>query len=114
MDVQALAIASKTLGVATVTLNAGYTFVTRDRALDVVNVNASAEIAMNDAWSIVGEMAGNLATTRQTRDQLLLRVGTVYTLGPRVRLDAAAGFGVTRSSPDVVLTLGITVVFGTR
>ena len=35
-DVQALAVASKTLGAVTVTGNAGYTFITRDRRLDIV------------------------------------------------------------------------------
>jgi hypothetical protein len=112
VDVQALGIASKTFGPVTLTLNAGYTFVTDDRRFDVVNLNASAEARMTEAWALVAEAVGEVATRREGDDRLVLRAGTIYAVGPRVRLDAAAGFGVTRSSPDVVLTLGMTVLFG--
>jgi Putative MetA-pathway of phenol degradation len=109
VDVQPLAIASKTFGPVTLTVNAGYTFVTRDRDLDVVNVNASAEASVTKAWLIVGEVVSELATSRRADDSVVLRVGTVYAVSERVRLDAAAGFGATRASPDLLLTIGITI-----
>jgi hypothetical protein len=109
VDVQPLAVASKTLGPVTLTVNAGYTFVTRDRELDVVNLNASAEAGITSAWWIVGEVVSELATNRRADDRLILRAGTVYALGERVKLDAAAGFGVTPASPDVLLTIGVTI-----
>jgi hypothetical protein len=112
--VQALAVVSKTLGNVTVTFNGGYTFATVGRDRDVVHVSASAEAAVTDAWSIVGEVVSDLATVRRADDQLVLRVGTVYALNDRVRLDAAAGFGATRASPDVVVTLGVTILLNPR
>ena len=110
VDVQALAGASKTFGATTLTLNAGYTFITRDRQLDAVNLNASAETAVTQAWSVVGEVITELATHRRADDRAVVRAGTVYAAGRRVKLDAAAGFGVTRSTPEVLLTVGVTIL----
>jgi outer membrane putative beta-barrel porin/alpha-amylase len=109
VDVQALAVASKTFSPITVTIHSGYTFVMRDRALDLVNVSASAEVQMSEAWSIVGEIVTELATSRQNADRVVVRAGAVYAIGERVRFDAAAGFGVTRASPDLLLTVGVTI-----
>ena len=109
VDVQALAIASKGFGPIALTINAGYTFITRDRALDVVNVNASAEVQIADACAIVGEIVSELATSRKSADRVVLRAGAVYAVGQRVRFDAAAGFGVTRVSPEVLITIGVTI-----
>ena len=114
VDVQALAIGSKRLGAVTLTMNAGYLFATHDRDGDAVIVNASVDALVTRAWSLVGEVVSELATTSRAADRVVLRAGTVYALGERVRLDAAAGFGVTRASPDVVLTLGITIVLNPR
>ncbi len=114
VDVQALAVASKTFGPVTATINGGYVFATHDRAADSVNIFASVETAITRAWSIAAEAVTDLATSRQTDDRLVLRVGTVYALGERVRLDAAAGFGATRASPDLFLTLGITILLNPR
>jgi hypothetical protein len=110
VDVQALAVASKTFGPVTTTLNAGYIFATEDRDNDSITVAASVEAAMTKAWSIAGEVVSDLATTRRADDRVVLRAGTVYALNERVRFDAAAGFGVTRASPDVLLTIGVTVL----
>lgn len=109
IDIQSLAVASKTFGAVTLTVNAGYTFVTRDRDLDVVNLNASAEAGITKAWSIVGEVVSELATSRRADDRIAVRAGMVYAVGERVRLDAAVGFGTTRASPDTLLTVGVTI-----
>jgi hypothetical protein len=108
-DVQPLVLASKMLGSVTLTANAGYTFTTRDRDLDAVNVNAAMEVEITRAWSLVGELVSELATRRRADDRVVVRVGTVYAVGERVKLDAAAGFGATRASPDALLTVGITI-----
>jgi len=110
VDVQALAVASKTFGLATLTLNAGYTFVTADRTADVVNVNASVEAAITDAWSLVGEVISELATHRRADDRVIVRAGTTYEIAKGVTLDAAAAVGVTRASPDLLLTVGLTIL----
>jgi hypothetical protein len=111
VDVQALTAASKMFGPVTLTANAGYTFVTRDRTLDVVNLNASVEVGVTRAWSVVGEVVSELTTNHRSDDRVVLRAGTVYALSERVRLDAAVGFGTTRASPDVLLTVGVTISF---
>ncbi len=109
VDVQPLAVASKTFGSVTLTANAGYTFVTRDRDLDVVNLNASVEIGITKAWWIVGEVVSELATSRGVDDRVVLRGGTVYAVSERVRLDGAVAFGATRASPDALVTIGVTI-----
>jgi hypothetical protein len=115
VDVQALAVASKMFGSVTLTANAGYTFVTRDRKLDVVNLNASVEVGVTRAWSVVGEVVSGLATNHRSDNRVVLQAGTVYAVSERVRLDAAVGFGTTRASPDallILLALGVTISFG--
>ena len=114
VDVQALAVASKTFGPVTATVNGGYVFATHDRTADSINIFASVETAVAPSWSVVGEVVTDLATSRRMDDRLLVRVGTVYAVNERVRFDAAAGFGVTHASPDVLLTVGITVLLNPR
>lgn len=109
VDVQPLAVASKTFGPVTLTANAGYTFVTRDRDLNVVNLNASVEVGITKAWWIVGEVVSELATSRGVDDRVVLRAGTVYAVGERVRLDGAVAFGATRASPVALVTIGVTI-----
>ena len=111
VDIQALAVASKMFGPVTLTANAGYTFVTRDRDRDVVNLNASVEVGVTRAWSVVGEVVSALTTNHRSDHHVVLRAGTVYALSERVRLDAAVGFGITRASPDALLTVGVTITF---
>ena len=114
VDVQALAIAGKTLGPVTVTVNGGYTFVTEDRDGDVVSINAAVEAPIARAWSLVAEMVSDILPNRRADDRVLLRAGTVYAISERVRLDATAGFGATRAGPDVILGVGLTVILNPR
>jgi Putative MetA-pathway of phenol degradation len=107
--VQPLAVASKTFGATTLTLNAGYTFVPGDRPLEVVNLHASAETAVDPVWSIVGEIVADVATHRRTDDLVVVRAGSVHVATKRVKLDAAVAFGATRASPEVLLTIGVTI-----
>jgi len=109
VDIQTLAVVSKTAGRVTLTLNTGYTFVIRNRDLDVANVNASVEGAITRAWALVGEVVSELATSRRTEDRAVLRMGMVHAVTERLRLDTAVGFGTTRASPDVLFTIGVTI-----
>jgi hypothetical protein len=109
VDVGLLAVASKTFGPVTLTGNGGYTFVTRDRELEFWTLAAAVEYRATAAWSLVGEVVSALPSHRdQGQETALLRAGTTYTVHPRVRLDTAVGFGVTRQSPDVLVTFGVT------
>lgn len=109
VDVQPLIVASKARGPVTVTANAGYTFVVRDRNLDVVNLNAAVEMQIAQTWWIVGEAVSELATSRRRDDRVVLRAGAVYAVTQRVRLDGAVAFGATRVGPDALVTVGVTV-----
>jgi hypothetical protein len=110
VDIQALAVDSKTVEQIVATLNAGYTFVLRDRGLDRVNVHASVETSLTPTWSLVGEVVSEIPVHHPRDRVVLVRGGAVCALGERVRLDAAASVGASRLSPDVVLTIGLTVL----
>ena len=42
-------------------------------------------------------------------DTVVLRAGAVYAITDRIKLDGAVGVGVTRESPDVLITVGVTI-----
>jgi len=108
VDVGLLAVVSKTFGPITLTGNGGYTFVTRDRELAFWTLAAAIEYRATAAWSLLGEVVSTLPSHRSP-ETAVLRAGTTYAVHPRVRLDAGVGFGVTRQSPDVLVTVGVTI-----
>jgi hypothetical protein len=107
VDVGLLAVVSKAFGPVTLTWNGGYTFVTHDRNLEFWTLAAAAEYRATAVWSLLGEVVSTLPS-QQGPDTVILRAGTTYAIHPRVRLDTAVGFGVTRQSPDVLVTFGVT------
>jgi hypothetical protein len=111
IDVVPLAVASKNLGPVTVFGNAGYRFVLRDRVFDAWLLSAAIEYRATGTLSLVAELVSDLATTPARDDTVLVRAGLVYGLTDRLKLDGAVGFGLTRRSPDVTVTVGITVTF---
>ena len=108
VDVGLLAVASKTFGPVTLTGNGGYTFVTRDRELEFWTLAAAVEYRAAAAWSLLGEVVNTLPSHRGSATAVL-RAGTTYAVHPRVKLDVGVGFGVTRQSPDVLITFGVTL-----
>jgi len=108
VDVQPLAVVSKTFGLLTLTLNGGYTFVTRDRDLDFWVVTGSFEYEITHAWSLVGEVVSELSA-QQRGDVLVLRAGTVLAITEGIEVYTAVGFGLTRDSPDVTVRLGVEI-----
>ena len=108
VDVQPLAVVSKTFGLLTLTLNGGYTFVTRDRDLDFWVVTGSLEYEITDAWSLVGEIVSELGT-HDRGDVVVLRAGTMLAITEGIEVYTAVGFGLTRDSPDVTVRLGVTI-----
>ena len=108
VDVLPLAVVSKTFGPLTLTLNGGYTFVTRDRDLDFWVVTGSFEYEITDAWSLVGEVVSELGT-HDRGDVVVLRAGTVLAITEGIEVYTAVGFGLTRDSPDVTVRLGVTI-----
>lgn len=110
VDVGVLAAVSKGVRSVTLTWNGSYTFVTRDRDLEFWTFAGSVEYEMTTAWTLVAEAVGELATKAEP-DTGVVRVGSVYALGDRVSLDGAVGFGVSDESPDVLVTVGVTIGF---
>jgi hypothetical protein len=108
VDVTLLAVLSKAFGPVALTWNAGYTFATQDRELDTWVLAGALEYRATEAWTLVGEVFSTLGAD-QAPDTAILRVGHVYALTARIKLDAAVGFGVTRDTPDVIVTVGATM-----
>jgi Putative MetA-pathway of phenol degradation len=113
VDLGVLAVVSKTFGPVTLTANGGYTFVTADRGLDAWILAGSIEYRVTKRWWGVGEILGELGMDRRPHGGVA-RVGSAYAVSDRVRLDGAVGVGLTRHDPDVVVTVGVTVLFPWR
>ncbi|TPW05361.1 MAG: hypothetical protein FD129_2780, partial [bacterium] len=90
--------------------NLGYTFVTRDSDLNFWTFNAALEYRATKAWSLVSEVVSAVGEAAAP-DTAVLRIGSVYALTERIKLDGAVGFGMTKESPDVIVTVGVTVAF---
>jgi hypothetical protein len=82
---------------------------TGDRSLDVVNLNAAVETAVAENWLVVGEVVSELSTSREVGHRVVARLGAVYALAEHVSVDAAAAIGLTRATPNVSFTVGITI-----
>jgi len=120
VDVGLLLAASRTLGAITLTANVGYTITTGDAHTDVVTLAGSVEWAPGGAWRLVGELVGEIAVGRDADDTAVVRVGVawdVFAAGEapgllrKATLDGAIGVGLTSASPDMVATVGLTLVF---
>jgi outer membrane putative beta-barrel porin/alpha-amylase len=109
-DVTMLAVAGKSLGPVTVHGNAGYTIVTDDRSADVWRLAASTEWAAGDGWTLVAEIVSDVGATAAPTTAVI-RAGSRFDVNEWLTIDAAAGTGLTRSSPDLVTTLGLTLRF---
>lgn len=108
VDTALIAVGGKTLGPVKLTWNGGYTFVSRDRALDFWLLTGALEYRPTQTWALVGECVSTLGVTKVPAE-VVLRVGAVYPLSRRLKLDGALGWGVTRASPDLLLTVGVTI-----
>lgn len=110
VDVGLIGVLSKSFGPVNFMGHLGYTFVARDPDLNFWTFNAAIEYRATRVWSLVGEVVSAVGETKAD-DIVVLRVGTVYALRDWIKLDGAVGFGATKESPDVILTMGVTVAF---
>ncbi len=109
VDVGLLAVVSKAFGAFNLTVNGGYTFVMRDRDLDVWRLAASVEYRATTAWSLVGEIVSGLGSA-SAADTVVGRAGSTWAFTDRIKLDGAVGVGLTRESPDLLITIGVTIL----
>ena len=112
VDVGLLAVVSKAFGPFNLTLNGGYTFVMRDRNLDFWLTAGSVEYRATKQWSLVGEIVCGLGIhgVHRTPDTIVLRAGSTWAVTDRIKLDGAVGVGLTRESPDVLVTVGVSLL----
>jgi hypothetical protein len=108
VDIGILAVVSKSLDPVTANGNVGYTVVTQDGGLNFWSLNGSIEYRVTAAWSLVGEVVSALGASR-AEDTVVFRVGSVYAITERLKLDGALGFGLTSESPDLLATFGVTL-----
>jgi Putative MetA-pathway of phenol degradation len=101
-------VVGKTFGPLTLNWNGGYVFISRDRALDLVFLSMSLAYRLTETWSLVGEVVSAIGVN-QAPAVVVLRGGAIYSLTPRIRLDGAVAVGVTRASPDVLVTIRTTM-----
>lgn len=99
----------KSLGPWTLNWNGGYGFVTADRDGDFVALRGSVEYRPTEPLHLVAEVIGRIARRGRSHDEIVLRTGLAYDLGPRVTLDGAVAFGLTRDAPDMLVTVGLTL-----
>jgi len=110
VDVGLLGVISKSVGPLTFFGNLGYTFVTRDDDPNFWTFNAALEYRATQSWSLVGEVVSAVSDGKGA-DTVVLRLGSGYAVTDRIKLDGAVGFGVTKESPDVILTVGVAIAF---
>ena len=86
----------------------------------MVFLGASADWVVSGPWHVVGEVVGEIAVGRDADDVVLIRVGftwDVFVAGAakgllrQATLAGAVAGGLTSASPDVVVTLGLTLVY---
>jgi Putative MetA-pathway of phenol degradation len=109
-DVTMLVVAGKRGGPVTVHGNAGYTIVTDDRHADTWRLAASIEYAIAEPWTVVAEVVSDIGATAAP-STALVRAGARFDASDRITVDGAVGMGLTRSTPDVVATFGLTLKF---
>lgn len=110
VDVLARLAASKTFGPLTLTGNAGYLFATADRSREAWLGSVVTEYQAARAWIVGAELVAFVGA-RDGSWVGLARGGVVYVVTPALRLDLAVAAGLSRSSPDLVATAGITFGF---
>jgi hypothetical protein len=120
VNVHLLLAGSRTLGPVTLTGNVGYAITTGDVDADVVFLGASIEWVVGGPWRLVGEIVGEVGVGRDADDTALARVGFTWDffdagdapgLLRKATLAGAVAVGLTAASPDVVVTLGLALVY---
>ena len=105
-------VGTKELGPVTVHLNLGYTFIGASGLDNVLSWGVAASLKVTDAVALVGEVVGETNSDPHAKDDPReLRAGLTYALWEKVVLDGAVSVGLTRASPDYVLTVGLTARF---
>lgn len=100
---------SKTVRETTITGNAGWSSVTAEdeTASDTWTLAGAVEHRLTPRWTLLGESVNAIGT--RNADTAIMRVGTSWAASPAVTLSIAAAAGLTPRSPDVIVTVGVTI-----
>lgn len=109
VDVQLIGVAEKTIGAWTLTANLDYTFVTANRRRDATTLATSAVWVWTQAWSLAGEVIGDVGTFERSRDHVTVRAGPIWKVRDGVALDAAIAGGAKGEFPYLQVTVGATI-----
>jgi hypothetical protein len=109
-DLDARLAVSKAMGPFTVTWNGGYGFTTDGVTVHALLLGLAGEYRATKALALVAETFSEVIFDGED-PSVVLRAGAVYAITDRIRLDGAVGVGLTRNSPDVTATLGVTFRF---
>jgi hypothetical protein len=100
---------SKTVSETTITANAGWSSVTAEEeaASDTWTVAGAVEQSLTPRWTLFGESVNAIGT--RNADTAVIRVDTSWEATPALKLSVAAAAGLTPRSPDVIVTVGMTI-----
>lgn len=77
VDTALIAVGGKTLGPVKLTWNGGYTFVSRDRALDFWLLTGALEYRPTQTWALVGECVSTLGSPKSRRKWCCVSVRSI-------------------------------------
>lgn len=108
-------IATKEFDRLTLHANAGYNFVgdvAEEEEYDLANLSLAGEYAVNEQFTLVGEVVGEIFTEDVDEDNPCeILVGVTYELPFGTVLDGAVSFGLTDGSPNYKIIAGFTHEF---
>jgi len=78
-----------------------------EAASDTWTVAGAVEQNLTPRWTLFGESVNTIGT--RNADTAVMRVGTSWEATPALKLSVAAAAGLTPRSPDVIVTVGMTI-----
>jgi len=104
-------VLSKIVGPVTLTWNGGYRLVDDGATTHGMLLGLAAEYRATKAVTLVGEVFSEVRFGGGERSIALTRVGAVYAIAEKMIIEGAIGTGLTPKSPDLTVTLGVTMRF---
>ena len=78
-----------------------------ETASDTWTLAGAVEPRLTSRWTLLAESVNTIGT--RNADTAILRLGTSWEATPALKLSVAAAAGLTPRSPDVIVTVGVTI-----
>lgn len=108
-------IATKEIGKVTIHANVGYNYtgdLAEEEDYDLVNLSLASELAVNEQFTLVGEVSLEIATEDIDEDNPVeILIGGSYEFNSSSVLDTGVSFGLTDGAADYKVTSGLTLSF---